>query len=416
MRRGAIARKFGSSMDYWAEPQEAAPTTAGNGRPVMGVRNPFAYLRAADREPLLFSPEEALARIKERLPPAGKKGEFRAFFSSVMGGITTCPSLMSVPADDHMVHRGHAVFDTANVKDGLCYGLDFHLDRILKSAKACRIENPPSKEEMRKAILATIAASGRRDDVFVRYWLSAGRGDFGVSPRQRHGSCQFYVMVHDKPPKNDGGGGVPEGVAEVVVPTSQVPIKPTLLATAKTTNYLVNALLAMEAEDKGGKLGIGFDESTGLVTESSIACVGFLGPDGVFRCPRFETILESTTLRRGLELIDEQIESGGGITGVDSTSLTDVTLDHVREAVEVIFFGGGAATPITEIDYGNGTGMQRVGGGGVGPLCTYLVSAFEADMRGMHHSDNFLDEIPYDLYEKLIFMKKERSPGRIDGE
>ena len=31
--------------------------------------------------------------------------------------------------------------------------------------------------------------------MFVRYWLSAGRGDFAVSPRQRHGSCQFYVMV-----------------------------------------------------------------------------------------------------------------------------------------------------------------------------------------------------------------------------
>lgn len=32
-----------------------------------------------------------------------------AFYSSVLNGITTEKSLMTVPIDDHMVHRGHAV-------------------------------------------------------------------------------------------------------------------------------------------------------------------------------------------------------------------------------------------------------------------------------------------------------------------
>jgi len=406
--RATLRRSF-TSMDYWR-----SDTTATSARPAPGERQPFAYLRSADRCAMLYSPEEALARLKERLPPAASQGQFRAFFSSVIGGITTCPSLMSVPVDDHMVHRGHAVFDTANVKDGMCYGLNFHLDRILKSAEACRIEKPPSKDEMKKAVLATIAASGCRDDVFVRYWLSAGRGDFAVSPRGRHGGCQFYVMVHDKPPKATGGG-MPEGVAEVVVPTSSVPLKPQMLATAKTTNYLLNAMLSMEAEDHGGKLGIGFDEATGLITESSIACVGFLGPDGVFRCPRFETILESTTLRRGLELIDEQCSaSGGGITGVSHAELTDVTIDHLREAVEVIFFGGHSATPITEIMADRASGMEPVGSGSAGALCAFLVEAFEADMRGAHYTDNYLDEVPYGLYEELIKTKKARSAGRLD--
>ena len=30
---------------------------------------------------------------------------YRAFFSSVLGGITTNPALMTVHVDDHMVHR-----------------------------------------------------------------------------------------------------------------------------------------------------------------------------------------------------------------------------------------------------------------------------------------------------------------------
>ena len=32
-----------------------------------------------------------------------------AFYSSVLGGVTTERALMTVPIDDHMVHRGHAV-------------------------------------------------------------------------------------------------------------------------------------------------------------------------------------------------------------------------------------------------------------------------------------------------------------------
>lgn len=39
-------------------------------------------------------------------------------YSSVFGGIVTDPAAMFVPVDDHMVHRGHGVFDTAAIMDG----------------------------------------------------------------------------------------------------------------------------------------------------------------------------------------------------------------------------------------------------------------------------------------------------------
>ena len=41
---------------------------------------------------------------------------FRAFFSSELGGIVIDPALMAVHLDDHMVHRGHSVFDTCEVR------------------------------------------------------------------------------------------------------------------------------------------------------------------------------------------------------------------------------------------------------------------------------------------------------------
>ena len=40
---------------------------------------------------------------------------YLAFYSSRLGGITTDPALMVVPMDDHLVHRGHAVFDTTTM-------------------------------------------------------------------------------------------------------------------------------------------------------------------------------------------------------------------------------------------------------------------------------------------------------------
>lgn len=50
----------------------------------------------------------------------GQKGnqQFLAMYSSIFGGITTEPEAMVIPMDDHMVHRGHGVFDTAAIMDG----------------------------------------------------------------------------------------------------------------------------------------------------------------------------------------------------------------------------------------------------------------------------------------------------------
>jgi len=104
-----------------------------------------------------------------------------AFYSSVTNAISTDVALMQVPIDDHQVHRGHAVFDTCNVEGGRVRNLHHHLERFLRSAKQARVEHAYSAEQLRSLILQTIAASGKKD-MFVRYWLSAGRGNFGWSP------------------------------------------------------------------------------------------------------------------------------------------------------------------------------------------------------------------------------------------
>lgn len=48
----------------------------------------------------------------------GRFKSFRSMYSSVVGAITTDVAAMVVPLDDHMVHRGHSVFDSSILVNG----------------------------------------------------------------------------------------------------------------------------------------------------------------------------------------------------------------------------------------------------------------------------------------------------------
>src|SRR4029453_7746299 len=68
--------------------------------------------------------------------------KYWAFYSSQLGGIVTDPALMVVPFDDHMVHRGHGIFDTAAIEAGKIYDLEAHLDRFIRSGKNSKLRLP----------------------------------------------------------------------------------------------------------------------------------------------------------------------------------------------------------------------------------------------------------------------------------
>ena len=90
-------------------------------------------------------------------------GAHFAFYSSQLERIVTDPSLMVLPFDDHMVHRGHGIFDTAGLVNGKLYDLDAHLDRFQLSADRSKLRLPASRADLREIILKTAAVSGKRD-------------------------------------------------------------------------------------------------------------------------------------------------------------------------------------------------------------------------------------------------------------
>lgn len=90
------------------------------------------------------------------------------------------------------------VFDTCNVHNDRAFGLDFHLDRLLRSAATARIEHNTTKEALRDIILATIAAGGRnKGDASARYWLSAGRCVCGNSQISK--LHKYYCNIEPSP-------------------------------------------------------------------------------------------------------------------------------------------------------------------------------------------------------------------------
>src|SRR5918999_411616 len=233
--------------------------------------------------------------------------KYSAFYSSQLGGIVTDPALMVIPFDDHMVHRGHGIFDTAGLVAGKIYDLEAHLDRFLLSAERSKLRLPGSRDEMRDIIVKTTAASGRRDGS-IRYWLSSGPGSLELTPAAG-AEPGFFVMVF-------AGLSYPDRwyTEGLKVMTTTYPIKAPFYAITKATNYLPNVLMQMEAKEAGFDNGV-FIDADGNVGESSNMNVAFVTRDGVFAHPKFEHVLAGCTSLRLLELA-AALRDQGLITGV----------------------------------------------------------------------------------------------------
>jgi 4-amino-4-deoxychorismate lyase len=313
---------------------------------------------------------EQLRALRSRQPV-----KFSAFYSSQLGGIVTDPALMVLPFDDHMVHRGHGIFDTAAIVEGKIYDLEAHLDRFTRSAGYSKLRLPGTRDEMRDIIVRTAAASGARDGS-IRYWISSGPGSLELTPAAG-AEPGFFVMIFP-------GLAYPdrwyrEGLKVI---TTTYPIKPPLYAITKSTNYLPNVLMQMEAKEAGCDNGIFIDER-GYVGESSNMNVAFVTADGVFRHPKFDHILSGCTSLRLLELAPA-LQARNMITGVE---VGDISVADTRASREMLLLGSSVkVAPVVAWD------NQPIGNGRPGPVSRALLDLLEDDMRSAR--DRLID-VPY---------------------
>jgi 4-amino-4-deoxychorismate lyase len=316
--------------------------------------------------------EDVIARL--RALRTRQPVKYWAFYSSQLGGIVTDPALMVVPFDDHMVHRGHGIFDTAAIEAGQIYDLEAHLDRFVRSAKNSKLRIPP-REEMRDLIVRTTAASGQRNGS-IRYWASAGPGSLGLTPAAG-AEPGFFVMIF-------AGLAYPDiwYTQGLRVMTTTYPIKPPLYAVTKSTNYLPNTLMQLEAQERGLDNGVFVDEA-GNVGESSNMNVAFIAADGTLKHPKFDHILSGCTSLRLLELATA-LETRKVIRGIQ---VCDIPVAEARTSREMLLIGSSIkVAPIVEWD------GKPIGDGKPGPVARALRELLDEDMRSGRER---LIEVPY---------------------
>ncbi len=323
--------------------------------------------------PQLLNADDVLERL--RALRTRQPVRFWAFYSSQLGGIVTDPALMVIPFDDHMVHRGHGVFDTAAIVDGKIYDLEAHLDRFARSARTSKLQLPWTRDEMRDIIVGTTAVSGKQDGS-IRYWISSGPGSLGLTPAAQ-AEPGFFVMIF-------AGLSYPESwyTEGLRVMTTTYPIKPPLYAVTKSTNYLPNVLMQMEAQELGLDNGI-FVNEAGNVGECSNMNVAFVTEEGVFKHPRFDHILAGCTSLRILELAITLV-TRNLIQGVQ---VCDIAVAEARAAREMMLLGSSVkVAPVVEWD------RKPVGDGKPGAVAKALRELLEVDMRS---AQDRLINVPY---------------------
>lgn len=291
-------------------------------------------------------------------------GPYYLFYSSLWDGYVTDPALMVVPFDDHLVHRGDGVFETMKCVGGAVYNLDAHLQRLQRSAYQIGLTFRRGPGALRAKVLEALEVA-KRPECSVRVVLSRGPGGMGVAPSESSGAA-LYVMVY--------GAGRPfmeRKPQGATLRKSRVPAKPPCFATAKTCNYIPNALMRAEAEVWQVDFMVGVD-GHGHITEGATENVGIVSRSGRLVFPPLDAVLAGTTMLRVSELA-QTLEADGRLKGVVFRPIRE---EELYEAHEILVVGT-TLNVVSVVEY-NG---RRVGDGSPGPVGRALDALIAQDTQ-----------------------------------
>ncbi|MEZ0391562.1 MAG: aminotransferase class IV [Pseudobdellovibrionaceae bacterium] len=304
--------------------------------------------------PILDS-EAVMQKLKAQKNPFWT--QYHAFFSTWLGGITLDPALMIVPMDDHMVHRGDAVFEALKAVDAKVFLLEPHLKRLEISASRIGITLPFSLSQIEDLIFQTLKVA-KQPQALIRLFVSRGPGGFTTNPYDSVAS-QMYVAITDlRTPKAEAY------LQGVKIGKSRIPVKESWMAQVKSCNYLPNVMMKKEAVDRGLDFTIGFDAKN-FVAESSTENIAIVDEKGILVHPHFDNILRGTTMVRVFELA-----KAAGYS-VEQRNFSEADL---LKAQEVFMIGTTLdVLPVVQFE------EQKISGGVVGPKAKELLALLKKD-------------------------------------
>lgn len=219
----------------------------------------------------------------------------KIMFSTVWGGFTKNPIYMTVPLDEHMVHRGDGVFEAIKFHKNKIYLLKSHLDRLFLSAAKLKFNHSYTAQDieaiLRKGLELTELESG-----MIRLFLGRGPGSFTPNPYDTKGT-QLYVAFTEWRPvsaeKYQSG-------AKIKIINHEY-FKDHWMTQVKSCNYLPNVMLK----------GMSIENNVDFVLSHSRE--GFVGEgptenfiiwDGsTIYHPFYDYTLKGTTMNRLFDLV-----------------------------------------------------------------------------------------------------------------
>jgi len=245
-----------------------------------------------------------------------------AFYSSWLGGIVKNPSMMVLPIDDHMVHRGDGVFETMKAHARSIYLFEEHMQRLVQSAEKIALKPPFALAEIKEIVLDTLRAANQ-EEACIRIFISRGPGDFTANPYDSIQSQLYIVVSALKTP------GLTKYLQGVVIGKSTVPMKSPWMTQIKSCNYLPNVLMKKEAVDRKLDFVIATDMQDNI-TESATENIMIVDSSGTLIHPPLDYILKGTTMIRVAQLAREH--------GM-KTKIHPISLSDLHKAQEVFITG-----------------------------------------------------------------------------
>jgi len=268
----------------------------------------------------------------------------------------------------YSLHYGVGVFEgirAYKTVDGrtAIFRLREHVERLFDSAKIYKLELPYTPEEVEKAIIDTVKASGF-EECYIRPLVFLNIPKLGVRPPQRKASLAIGVLKMGR----YMGEAYTKGAKVSTSAWRRIPPN-SLPMNAKATGHYINSYLAsVEAAQRG------YDEALlldirGFVSEGPGQNIFIIKNGKAITPPLYASVLPGVTRETVKILLDREL-------GIDVFE-DDISLGMLYSADEAFFTGTAAEiTPIVEVD------NIKIGSGTPGPVTRALQQLYEDVVRG----------------------------------
>lgn len=157
---------------------------------------------------------------------------------------------VGVPAFDHGLLYGDAVFEGVLVEAARIFKWREHLERLYESARRVEIEIPYSPEQLTRRIVDAVGTARTEEDgtSYLRLVVTRGIGDLGVSPGSCAGSTVYCAISRIQLyPESTYEEGIRLSLARQVRRAGADVLSPQI----KSCNYLNNIAALLETRGQG---------------------------------------------------------------------------------------------------------------------------------------------------------------------